>query len=115
MVHPPETSGGPQLMNSRFLSKFGFTTTTSGRVRARVFSMKHTPPATDPSLQQPKTGPGARKPLVDKLMKMYTFGEGPAGKLDISKLHNGGSSAQRAAELIQRLQQEREQQRQNFD
>ena len=50
---------------------------------------------------------GARKPLVDKLMKMYSFADG-SGALDIAKLNKGGSSAQRASELIRKLQEERE-------
>ena len=105
IAHPPASGQQGDPSRTRFLSKFGFLTHSSGKVRVRVHAMEHRAPPVDVMAPGQKSG-AARKPLVDKLMRMYSF-DG-SGTLDIAKLNKGGSSAQRASDLIKKLQEERD-------
>mmetsp|Transcript_71473 Transcript_71473/g.201696 ORF Transcript_71473/g.201696 Transcript_71473/m.201696 type:complete len:346 (-) Transcript_71473:1823-2860(-) len=105
IAHPPASGQQGHASSTRFLSKFGFLTQSSGKVRVRVHAMEHRAPPADAVVPGQKSG-AARKPLVEKLMRMYSF-DG-SGTLDIAKLNKGGSSAQRASDLIKKLQEERD-------
>jgi len=107
IAHPPTAVHQGHAPHTRFLSKFGFMTNSAGKVRVRVHALEHRAPPEDVGAGQ-KAGP-ARKPLVEKLMRMYSF-DG-SGTLDFAKLNKGGSSAQRASDLIKKLQEEREAER----
>ena len=101
IAHPPKTESGPH--KRRFLSKFGFATRSSGRVRIRTHTLEQFATAKRMDSHKGATT-GTRTKRVENLLNRYAGrGSMEGNKNSLSDLR-GDSTAEKAAAYIRELQ-----------
>ena len=114
VAHPPKTESGTH--KQRFLSKFGFATRSSGRVRVRTHTIEQF--ATEKRVDSSRVATtGTRTKRVESLLNRYAnrgATEAYMNKTSLNDLH-GDSTAEKAAAYIRELQNRRLENRSNLE